>query len=67
MTIIAFFLLRTDLIPCKFPMNALLIAFQVAAKEAAVPIAFELLPAGLTGYAVVVAYSFEMLTDIHVG
>jgi hypothetical protein len=67
MTIIAFFLLRADLIPCKFPMNALLVSFEVAAKEAAVPIAFKLLPAGLTGYAVVVTYSFEVLTITHVG
>ena len=48
-------------------MDALLVPGEVAAKEAAVPITFESLPACLTGYAVVIAFAFEMLTIIRTG
>ena len=65
MTIIAFFLLRADLIPCVFTVYAVLVAFQVAAEEAAVTIALQCLSARLAAYSVVVALPFEMLAVAH--
>jgi len=62
-TILTCFHLRIDPLPY---MNTSFAAGATAPKEAATPIAFESLPACLTAYAVVVAYSFEMLTGAHV-
>jgi len=66
MTIQTFFLLRADLIPGVLPMDTVFVSLEIAAKEAAIPITFESLTACLTGYAVVVALPFEVLTLVHV-
>jgi len=65
MTIITFFLLRADLIPCVFSMYTLLGASEVAAKEPAVAVPLKDCSATLTGDAVVIAYAFEVLTLVH--
>ena len=62
-TIHTFFLLRACLQP---NMDTVLFSFEVAAKEATVAVPFQLFAACLTGYAVVVALSSEMLTRAHV-
>jgi hypothetical protein len=61
MTVHTFFFDVVDLSPY---MNTSLISFQIASKPAAVPIPFQYLFAILTGYAVVIAYSF-MVFAIH--
>jgi hypothetical protein len=63
MTVHTFFFLCADLPPY---MNASLISFQITSKLAAVPIPLQYLFAILTGYAVVIAYSF-MVFAIHTG
>ena len=65
MTIITFFLLRADLIPGVCSVETLLVAFQVATEKAAVAIALKDCSATLTGNAVVVAYTLEVLTRAH--
>jgi hypothetical protein len=63
MTIQTFFFLRADLTP---DMDTLLGSFEVTAKEPAVAISLKDCSATLTGYAVVVALPFEVLTIAHV-
>ena len=65
MTIHTFFLLCADLIPGVLPMDTSLVSFEVAAKETAVAVPLKDCSATLTGYAVVVAYAFEVLTTTH--
>jgi hypothetical protein len=62
MTVHTFFFLCADLPPY---MNTSLISFQIASKPSAIPIPFQYLFAILTGYAVVIAYSFLVFT-IHI-
>jgi hypothetical protein len=59
MAVHAFFLLRVGLHP---HMQTGLLSAEVAAKEAAVTVPLKRCAAILTGNAVVVAYSFEVLT-----
>jgi hypothetical protein len=62
MTVHTFFFLCADLPP---NMNTSLISFQIASKPAAVPISFQYLFTILTGYPIVIAYSF-MVFAIHI-
>jgi hypothetical protein len=63
MAVHTFFFLCADLPPY---MNTSLISFQIASKPATVSIPFQYLFAVLTGYAIVIAYSF-MVFAIHTG
>ena len=62
MTVITFFLLRADLKP---HMDTLLVSLEITAEEPAAAIPLKDCFARLTGDAVVVAHSFEMLTSAH--
>jgi hypothetical protein len=63
--IVTFFLLRTDPVPRIITMQTFLVASEVAAEKASVPVAFKSLLACLTGYTVVIAYAFEMPANAH--
>jgi hypothetical protein len=62
MAVQAFFLLRVALNPY---MKTWRVPFEVAPKEAAVTVPLKLCAAILTATAVVIAYSFEVLTLAH--